>query len=423
MQAAFILTHLTLMVYFIRRRFDLITAAFYTSSVYFLPAYFGYACYDTRDLQLDPLGTQIYFFYICYYVLLWLCSLFIEEPWLAGSGEQRLRYSQNMERSSEALARALAVFRWVVPILLPLAQILTPGGLWREDKQDLLDNASLAYPLFENAAYFYLVLAIIRGSKLDRFLSVIFCCVDLVIGFRATAAFSFLTVLAAMVMRRPKKSLLVNFMVPCIIIGAFLFGSVYKSVIVRYVADGPSAITDYLTDPKALEDSLFQNEAFSQQHIFNKVIQTEFSVPPDYTINLARLFFPGVANAIFGKSLSFNDYFQPALYPEVPWGMASNIWAEQYSIGGPFWLYGFLLLFVAVLIFANRLALRLLAAGKIDKFLIVIGIAVPVLLYMHRNDLLYELVLVRNMGILLVTAAFLSRIRWRFWATPQRRIV
>ena len=413
MQTIFIVFHLSLLIYFIFRRFDLFTLAFYTSTVYFLPGYFGYASYEVSgDLQQDPLGSGIYAFYFVYYALLFLCALLVTIP----CGADELPHdstSQNAAHGSERLSRLLTLLRLTVPVLLIAAQMLTPGGLWQEDKQDLLDSASMAYPIFQNAAFAYLVIAVMRKSRFDCMLGALYCCVDLVLSFRSVTAFAFFALMTVYLMRRRVKSIGVGWLVPLIIAAAFLFGSVYKSMVVRYVVDGVPGVEAYFQDPTALGQSFAQNEAFQQQHIFNKVMETDFAVPRGYVWNMARLFFPGLANALFGRDLSFNDYFQPALYPEVPWGMASNIWAEQYSTGGPIWLYAFLVMFFVVLFALNSLALRLIAEGNSDKFLIVVVMTVPVLLFMHRNDLLYQLVLVRNMGALLIVLGFLARIRAR----------
>jgi hypothetical protein len=183
-------------------------------------------------------------------------------------------------------------------------------------------------------------------------------------------------------------------------------------MIARFLLDGVPGIADYITDPDALTYSLYQNEAFSQQHIFNKVLETDFSVPPDYALNIARWFFPGIANTLFGKNLSFNDYFQPTFYPEVPWGMASNIWAEQYSAGGIIWLYIFVVLFAIGLTLINNVATRFVQTGQTDRLVLLVAMVAPTLLYMHRNDLLYELVLVRNKALLLLAVGLLSCMRW-----------
>ncbi|HEY4210719.1 MAG TPA: hypothetical protein VGM84_04530 [Steroidobacteraceae bacterium] len=413
MQALFVLIHLGLLVYFIGRRFDLFTLAFYTSTVYFLPGYFGYASYQNAgDLQQDPLGLRIYAFYFAYYGLLFLCALLVQAP-RAASGPGMDSASQNAVGGSERLFHFLILLRWSVPVLLVAAQLLTPGGLWQEDKQDLLDSASMAYPMFQNGAFVYLVIAVVRKSRLDGLLGAAYCLVDLALSFRSVTAFAFFALVTIYMMQKPRRSIALSCLVPVAIVGAFLFGSVYKSMVVRFAVDGVQGVTAYLQDPAAVGDNFAQNEAFQQQHIFNKVLETDFSVPTGYAWNMARLFFPGLANTLFGRNLSFNDYFQPALYPEVPWGMASNIWAEQYGAGGIVWLYLFVILFFLMLLAINKFALKLLAEGKSDKFLFVVVMIVPVLIFMHRNDLLYQLVLVRDMAGLLVIFGFLARIRTR----------
>lgn len=411
MRFLFIAVHLSLLVYFVRRRFDLITVAFYASSAYFLPGYFGYVCYDARDLQLDPISLELYVFYISFYLLLFVCAV-CGTPAECSARWGSQTYQQADDRPDPRLSTALVILRFIVPALLLLGEYLTVGGLWREDKQELLDSLSWAYVAFQNATYVYLVVSAVRKSKGDLALAISYCCVDLVVGFRSTAAFALFSLMTIGLMRRP-TNLLRNSLVPMVIVAAFLFGSTYKTLILRYLIDGLPAVADYLSDPASLLESLYQNEAFSQQHIFNRIVETNFQLPVDYPLNMARLFFPGAANVMFGTGMSFNDYFQPSLYPDVPWGMASNIWAEQFAVGGAVGLYAFLLAYGVGLTFANGTSIRFLLAGKDTQFIILSGMAVPALLYMHRNDLLYELVLVRNLGFLVLAIWLVVSIRWR----------
>jgi hypothetical protein len=126
------------------------------------------------------------------------------------------------------------------------------------------------------------------------------------------------------------------------------------------------------------------------------------------------------AGVPLGKSLlgidsdsvpTFNSMVQPALFPNVTFGMASNPWAQAYAAGG-LWMvttfavgYAGLLAMLTVLFNVTRGAIR----GGVAVIAAWVGF------YFQRNDLFIEAVYVKHVvyifAIALLVAWVMSRVR------------
>lgn len=405
MRILFLSVHVALFFYFVRRRFDLFSITFFASTVYFLPAYAGFVAYDYRTSERYAISVELYLFYIVYFILLFAFALLSQ---LTANDSRVSPIDAHDITGDSRLSSLVFLLRIATPICLGIAAVSTPGGLLQQEKRDLLDSLSVSYGVFQNLCFYYVVASGAMRSRRDFACASAYCVFDLIVGFRSVAAFSLFSLLTVLALMGRARRLVINAGIPLFIAFAFFIGSTYKAALFYFLVGGVQRVVEYFTDLDALVESMIFNEAFSQQHIFNKVLEVDFGVPVDYVLEMGRLFFPGIANQIFGRTQSFNDFFQPYLYPEIPWGMASNVWAEQYSVGGYIWLYIFTTLLFCALFLMNRWMLRQARRGHLDKVVYSVVLVVPALLYMHRNDLLYQLVLVRNMALILLAFGLFS---------------
>jgi hypothetical protein len=108
-----------------------------------------------------------------------------------------------------------------------------------------------------------------------------------------------------------------------------------------------------------------------------------------------RALLPGMHQSIFGDPVSFNSIFQPALFPSVPWGMASNAWAEYYACGGWMALLALIFLFFIIIRASNQLLWRDSKHSSIVTT-IVLSCMIPFVFFIHRSDLAFQFVYFRD---------------------------
>lgn len=155
---------------------------------------------------------------------------------------------------------------------------------------------------------------------------------------------------------------------------------------------------DHILNPDAYVDAVFNSEPFLVQNTLNEVIKVHFSVGAEQLQGLLIAIIP-FANEAGIESKGFNDYFQPTLFSGVDYGLAANIWAQAYSLGGLGAVIIFAFFFVLVLLVINRWFAK--SSGSLVPAVALAGSYWA--FYIHRNDLLYQLLLERRViGLLLI---------------------
>jgi len=147
------------------------------------------------------------------------------------------------------------------------------------------------------------------------------------------------------------------------------------------------------------------------------MILHEFSCSPRNILNIAYIV--PFAGLIFGAPEKFESEFKPALFPNYKYGLAGNIWAETFC------RFGYLGIVSAVIIFILSIAVMQILLFR------AFPIALPALalsgvflaFYVHRNDLLFELLLIRRV-LLVFGVAWLLEVVWSKIAPRlDRRVV
>lgn len=423
MQTAYLLLSGVSCLYFVRREFDLFTICFYSSVIYFAPALVGYTCYDWRTTDIYPISTAAYTFYIFYISTLVTFAMIFERT---------SRFSVQTHTtgiSNAVLARShstlLECYRGAFLVTIALLIITLVSGnsrLFVSSKQDLLDDAPVTLPFLQAASICFGSLALMTGRRSGLAIALGLCAFDLALGFRGVTAFTLLIGLTWLGYKwrgiaRGRKLQLV---LPLIFIVLYLGSSVVSGIsagIRRTLLGMPSGdigTADWLVL------QLQYTEAFSQQAVFDRVINSDIVMPWSYLLDLIRIFIPKV-HELFGSPIDFNAVFQPQLFPEIPWGMASNIWAEQFCIGGELLLVGFtVFVFVSVGI-TNRYVLVLLSKNQYLGPALLTILAVPAILFMHRNGLVYQLKLLRDSALIFGCCFTLGNLLKAFSSTRGER--
>jgi len=108
----------------------------------------------------------------------------------------------------------------------------------------------------------------------------------------------------------------------------------YKGLYIAVKRGDIDLIISNVVNPKYYLSTIESSEPFITQAILNEVLRQSFVIGIDHLKSLFYqlvLFAPDLGYNI----VSFNDIFQPALFPESGWmGMANNIWGEAISSGG-----------------------------------------------------------------------------------------
>lgn len=407
MTVLFSAVYIVYFCWFLNRRFDLFSLTFLTSMVYFLPAVFGFTHDGTLPIFRNPIGAGQYWFYFFYFttlfVMAWVFSrtqtAIVLAPAAPADGTLIMR-------DLKTLATMTRLLRLAVPVLLGLAWVSMGANLFADEKQAVLDNFSIFYSFYQATTLIYLLSSHLAKKNRDF----IFCCsflvFDMVVGFRAITAFGLICLCTLALLQKSSRKRFLLFSM--ILLTAYVFASIYKTAVQAYRMGTPSELVSLL-EVSTLLDALMLTESFVQQEVFSAVIASRLTLPPEYPLELFRAFLPGINNLLLGKGLGFNDYYQGKLFPHIPWGIGSNVWAEQYAMWnwpGPIMYVIFLF---SLLFYLNKKALKWLSTGEILKLSLLVYLAVPFYFYMHRNDLAFQIVTTRNFLVIWLIVFGLSK--------------
>jgi hypothetical protein len=163
---------------------------------------------------------------------------------------------------------------------------------------------------------------------------------------------------------------------------------------------------------------LLQSEAFVIQATLNEVIRQDFKTSSGYLVSQVLTGLP-LGNIVFGIDSSnvrtFNEMVQPVLFPHVPFGMASNPWAQAYAAGGQGLVAIFALGYAFVVGLISLLFSR--STGALKAALAVTGAWIA--FYFHRNDLYIEAILVKHV-VYVSAASMLLAWLWHALLLPIR---
>jgi hypothetical protein len=163
----------------------------------------------------------------------------------------------------------------------------------------------------------------------------------------------------------------------------------------------PNLITQMMGEPSIVQATL------------NEVVTRRFTVDRAHLVQQVKTALPG-SWVVFGieprDPVTFNLLYQPALFPKVAIGMASNPWAQAYASGG----------FAMVALFAAGYAIGL---GVLTMLFRVTGGALQAIVavlagwwgfYAHRNDLMIEIGIIKMVLYCAVAALLVGWLLARF---------
>jgi hypothetical protein len=279
--------------------------------------------------------------------------------------------------------------------------MLTSGAtIYDPDKDVVMESLDRWHILFYSSVTLGFPLAVHARRYVLGTVYFSFLLFNLYLGFRSPLAIS---VIAAVVIilhaKGPQRLAFSNWpiIVVCLVFGAFMFA--YKMIAFAVKAGLWDTVWDRLLDSEALWFMLTRSEPFLVQQTLNEVVMSNFTTGYDHIISSLYQFLL-LAPELGAENVTFNGIFQPALFPEVEYGLAANIWAQMWSAGGWPLLFLFAIIFNLVLAIGNTT----LAA----RSMVVRGGLAPVFcywaFYIHRNELSFALALEKRLLLLLAGA-------------------
>lgn len=384
---------------FSRRNFDYFTVAFFSGCIYFLPGFFGYTAFHT-----DGIWTETQINGETYLVMISVLISILSFSCIGSNIKNLIKINITIPN-----ARFILNIIFCLSITGLIALILTAGHVIHQaEKAEVMEHLGRWHILFYSAAVIGLPLAF-AGKRFGLMLAfALLLSFDMYLGFRSSIAIGFISVAVVYMAEKPRARLLTTQIAPLIaVVGLAVFFFLYKVIAFSVKSGEWELVLNALSDLQTYEFMITRSEPFVIQQILNDVIATNFRVGVD---NVFSAFGQLI---LFGPELglstaSFNDHFQPTLFPSVEYGMAANIWAQMWSAGGWGLLLLFLLAFNLVLMIGN-------ASLRSSSFVVRAGFA-PMFLYwsfyLHRNDLSYAINIEKRLVIILlfcIAMAYLLR--------------
>lgn len=411
MQTIFCVISLIGILYFTlaKRVFDWFAVAFLSACIYFLPGFFGYTSYLTlTSWSESPINDEAYLIMIAVEIAIFsgaiISDLFVKEKIISSAPDNFTTLYTTL---------FLSLFGLVLMLLT------TGSALFYSDKQALLEELNRYNILFYTATMIGCTMSF--ECKKWKLFSIFFILImfDMYLGFRTSFAISLIGIFTLWASKKGKNRFLINYWKQGIIgvlLAVFLF--LYKQIAYALKSGDIDLLISLFrnTSETFIFKAMFTNsEPFIAQTTLNAVTQYHYHVGLSH---LKGLFYQLIlfAPQLGINAVSFNDLFQKDLFPEVDYGMASNIWAEMWSAGGWPLLMLFILVFVSIIYFANLTtnvqnpSIRAVAAVMASYWTF----------YIHRNDIAYEVNLEKRVllvaGIAFMLAAFIN------WAITTRKV-
>jgi hypothetical protein len=458
-RVAFIGVFLVGFIFFVwRRRIDPLTVAFGGSAIYFSPGLAGFARFSYGPgvgEYYQPLAMEIYITMVL--VLISLCAAAYAIDRLCPAGCSTFAWP------SEAIVPWILLVAGSASLFVSLRTI-GPFYLCL-DKNITLAHIDQWYYYAANALVLAFVASIATQQRVVAALCAVALLADVVIGFRVNAAIAIiglLTLIGGWLFESRSKA--IKFIIILAFCGAALFvvkqfayalkyGTAWVCETARLQQDEAVARRDApiaepavnAASPSALEsrppavefyhsvltqasigqlvlNAFTYSEPFLTVAIFNETVKREFSIPFDLLTQQLLTGVPG------GKSIfnidstdvrTFNDYFQPALFPKaITFGMANNPWAEAYAAGRLPMVFAFSVGFAAIMALITFGFWR--TSGPVRALFAVLGGLIG--FYFHRNDLLIEVGMVKHAIYIMAIALAVTWIADAVWtALPSAR--
>lgn len=410
MHLLFITTALCGLTYFLfaKRRFDMFSVAYLGSCVYFLPGFFGHARYPFATGKREmPLVSETYWVMIAVIAAIAVAAVVHD---LFGR-DRDIKLAVRDTRYAPHFATALAVAGFA------MAALTTGTGMLNPDKGEMMSLLNRWHIVWVFGASVGAVLAYTMKRTWLLGANGVLLLIDVWLGFRMSFALSGAAIASIYLYRRGSQRLLLDSWKPlAIAVGVGFVVMAYKPVYIAIKMGNWDAVWERLTAPDMFYRAITESEPFTSQAVLNRVIESDFHVG---TAHFSGLVYRVTAFGpeLGAKTTSFNSQFQPNLFPGHEAGMAANIWAEMWSAGD----WGLLLLFIFGFVISLAILSRLMAIRDSSLVSAVSLLGMYWSFYIHRNDIGYEVNLLRRVFVIWLLCVVASVVAIALLGKPREQ--
>lgn len=409
MQTLFFASAIAGAAYFLfsHRRVDLFTLAFVSSCVYFLPGFFGAVPYGASHSSTVPLENETWL------VMAAVLAAISLGAWMF---EPHVSHESRRVRSiADPVASQVSLILAAIGLTMTLRS--DEGDLFSADKVEVLSAVSRWFYVYAISASLAVVLAFLHRQWWTLLAAAGLLLFSVYVGFRSHFA---MTVIAVFLMhfhaQGRQRFLARNQVAAVLALAAAVFFFSYKFVY-RMVKLGEfDVVVERLVDPQFHLQAIADSEPFATQMILNEILRSRFETDAAYIAEGLAAQMVLFSERFGLEAIAFNDLFQPALFPDVDWGMAGNIWAQMLAAGG----WPLFLGFLAVFIVSLRAGSRWLETSRLNTRAMFAVAGAYWAFYIHRNDIGYQVILEKRVLLSWLIVVFASEVvhRLGFRASP-----
>lgn len=378
-----------------RKTFDFVSTAFVSQLIYFMPGFYGYAMnpYYPGMIPSIPFASGAY--------LIWIIALLAT---IATGMIYRPASDQGWPplRTTDAFDIVL-----IAAIIFSFAAELYVGGgaFLSADKFELLEKSTRFSLLFSASTQIGLITFVLQKKLIKLIVPALATLFLLYAGFRSDLAIAMIAI-ATFVARRdgiwtfakPK------YLLPILAIAIVLFS--YKGLLMSYRTGQMNLFYQSLERGNFFGNAVLNSEPFLTQSILNEVVIRDLTMP-----GLSVLFSLFAAIPLFTPLVGLDVLparfdFQEQLFPNLSYGVASNIYAYFYATLGWIGITLFILIHCYLLVLVSRWL------GRVKSSIIRVGLLAAgafLAFYIHRNDLANTFSVMNRPIIALLVVWVLSR--------------
>lgn len=418
---AFISISVLGLLYFVftPRVFDWNSVAYFSAQAYFLPAYFGETSVPRHYLLLSD---------ECYAIMVSLVGAvtvgaMVKDSLASVTVQQRHKSVAAVKRNGQGAD--YASFTLPLSVLLIGAFLvslsMTGADFFIPSKSMMYESYSYPHLFWQMSSMLLAVVAYIERRWVPFCLAGLSLCFLVFIGNRSQFALAAMSIITYSLMRLGRRSFATHIRWVAIAAGFGVFVLAYKQVYLHIKAGAYDEVARKITSGDAIIDGLLESEGFGTQHLLNMVSQSGFRLDPwkHWPCVLLSELPLGFSYDQFGEQL------QAALFPDMRYGMASNIWAEFLATGGVWSAMAGIFLFSMCVSAASLKCLRARGLALVFYF----GWMPWVCFYIHRNDVSRMIAFFKQVvAVFLFCLVFnfvrraLSSSQWHLYESSQGRV-
>lgn len=387
---------------FKKRIFDFFSLAFFGSYIYFIPAVFGFVIKPSQmGFQKVVINNEVYYIYIIILTIFLFGAIIFD---LTNKKSYKTIIFKFTNISSQSIYYSMLIISFVTLILFLVT-----------NSNEIVSSGKPSFNRFHHMFTLTFSLLILNTFYKQKYKSGMFFLMILLIdvygGNREAFATVFLSLLVLISIKKFRYIRIgkkISFWIISLTSGMFLF--LYKGLYRSILNQNYNIVISKLTSFDYYIDSIMMSEPFITQMILNETVINDFSIGKDY-INSIISFIVPLSNYLFNVEMyNFSHEFTNKFFPFIDFGLASNIWAELYSLLGILLILFFSLINVIFLFLGSKFIIAS-ENGFLNSLLTLMFSYW--FFFMNRTGLLYQLTIQRRIifwGISILLFSFIIEI-------------